>query len=41
MAFDEHGCLGLAHLAGRDAENQLGEPVRVRFELETVQAWSA
>jgi hypothetical protein len=38
MAFDEHGRLGLAHLAGRDAENQRGEPVRVRFELETVQA---
>ena len=27
----------LLDLAGRDAENQLGEPVRVRFELETVQ----
>ena len=37
MAFDEYGRLGLAHVAGRDTENQLGEPVRVRFELETVQ----
>src|SRR4029079_11879441 len=37
MAFDEHRCLGLAYLPGRDTEHQLGEPVCVRFELETVQ----